>query len=99
MSAVADLTTSRRLMNSAGMSRNSTAGLVAAPLAAAAKVESIDWPLTSTRTRPGSTPRIETEEPSPPARPICTPVTRCNASPTFLSGNLPTSSAEMASST
>jgi hypothetical protein len=52
MSALADLTTSRRLMNSAGMSRNSTAGLVAEPAAGPAAVDRVDCPLISTRISP-----------------------------------------------
>jgi hypothetical protein len=62
-------------------------------------VESTDMPLISMRFRSGSTPRIDTCDPSPKSRESCTPVTRDSASPTFLSGNWPMSSATMESVT
>ncbi|MNK90814.1 hypothetical protein D3C87_1108810 [compost metagenome] len=49
-------------------------------------------------TTPGR-PRMMTVPASPPSRRICTPVTRPRISATFLSGNLPISSATMESTT
>ena len=59
----------------------------------------ISRPLSSTRLYSGPKPRTVTNEPSPFARSIDTPVMRCSNSARLVSGNLPISSAEMASTT
>ena len=91
--ACVPLTTSMDWISSEASSRSS------APRPAPPLVPSTDMPLISTRFRSGSTPRIETCEPSPNSRESCTPVTRESASPTFLSGNWLISSATMESVT
>ena len=57
------------------------------------------WPLSWVRLRLGAVPRMETRSPSPNSREMLTPLTRCRASATFLSGNLPTSSEVITSTT
>ena len=56
-------------------------------------------PLSWLNVRSEDRPRILTVAPSPPSRWITTPGTRCNESATFLSGNLPMSSAVITSTT
>ena len=56
-------------------------------------------PLSVTRLKPGPNPRAVTREPSPLTRSIETPVIRCRDSARFVSGNLPMSSALIASTT
>jgi hypothetical protein len=92
-SAVLPLTTSIEAISSEASSRSS------APRPAPPLLPSTEAPLISTRLRSGSTPRIDTCEPSPNSRVSCTPVMRDSASPTFLSGNWSTSSATMLSET
>ena len=55
------------------------------------------WPLTVTWLSPAPSPRTLTSLPSPASRSREMPVMRCRASPMFSSGNLPMSSALMAS--
>ncbi len=57
------------------------------------------WPSSRVRVRLGAVPRTLTRSPSPNSRLTVTPGTRCKASATFLSGNLPTSSAVIESTT
>ena len=56
-------------------------------------------PFNCTSVKSVGRPRIVTFCPSPRKRVICTPVTRCKDSATFSVGNLPTSSAEITSTT
>ncbi len=55
------------------------------------------WPLSWVRLSVGAVPRIEIRSPSPNSREMVTPGTRCSDSATFLSGNLPISSAVITS--
>ena len=60
-------------------------------------VLAICWPLMVTCDRPAPRPRTLMPLPSPASRSRLMPGMRCRASPMFSSGNLPMSSAEMAS--
>ena len=88
MSAPCDLYTSTRCSMAVGMS---------ARYRLRPTEVNISRPLSKVTT-PGK-PRMMTEPASPPSRRICTPVTRPRISATFLSGNLPISSATMESTT
>ena len=88
---VDDLKTSARLM----MSEEITSNENSRPSLSVANVRLFNVTVLNS----GPRPRTVINWPSPPERSIATPVIRCNDSAVFESGNLPTSSAEIASTT
>ncbi len=92
--ATDDLNTSTPEMSSDASVSNENAR----PLACEGSVGvAICRPLSSTVLNSGPKPRTVTNAPSPPERSIDTPVIRCSDSARFVSGSLPMSSGEIAS--